>query len=309
MTEFKRLPLDKNGKLTKGGFALKSPRNLVFISQKKMGKTLTASNQPKILIADCEGGTKDFGFPVNNKVDITKFDGVEEYRLTTKYGWIPMGLFQMVDELKAANNMTEYWKLFNQLDEKQDEESYKAVLECINKMPFPILMMDTITTFTEVSNSAALWEYNYSMKEDKKKDNIKRVDEYGGVRYIRAKFEQVKNFVEQNAAPFIIYSGHIAEKKKVFKKTDDDISTVDIDLDGLLSKIFTVRATAVGVFIRNNEGCFLDFTKKDESDTGIRTAHLSNKVIKIADYVSAEQLEKAITPKTYWQNIYPEIKF
>ena len=70
-----------------------------------------------------------------------------------------------------------------------------------------------------------------------------------------------------------------------------------------------MRATAVGVFIRNNDGCFLDFTKKDESDTGIRTAHLSNKIIKIADYAKSEDLEKGITPKTYWNTIYPELNF
>lgn len=308
-TTFKRLPLDLNGDLVKKDFALKSPRNLVFISQKKTGKTLTAANQSKILILDAEGGTKDFGFPVNNKVDINKYDGDQEFMKTNKFGWLPMGLFQVVDELKKANDMTTYWKLFNELDEKADKKSYDDLVAHINKMPFPIVMIDTITSFIDVSNSAALYEYNQSVKKESQKTDIKRVDEYGGVRLIRRKFDEVKSFVEQNAAPFIIHAGHIAEKKKVFKKSEEDISTIDIDLEGVLSKIFTVKSTAIGVFLRTNDGCFLDFTKKDESDTGNRAAHLSNKIVKIADYIKAEDLEKGKVPNTYWNTIYPELKF
>ena len=40
---------------------------------------------------------------------------------------------------------------------------------------------------------------------------------------IEAKFEEVKRFVEQNAAPMIVYAGHIAEKKKVFRKSESYI--------------------------------------------------------------------------------------
>lgn len=309
MTEFKRLPLNEKGELIQGKYSLKSPRNLIFISNKKTGKTLTAANQPKILIADCEEGTLDFGFPVNNKVNILKYSGEEEFKKTNKYGWLPMGLFQLVDELKQANNMEEYWKLFNVLQDKGDEESYNNLVAHINKMPFPILMMDTITSFIDVSNSAALYEYNSSVKADSRKSDIKRVDEYGGVRYIRRKFDEVKNFVEQNAAPMIVYSGHISEKKKVLKKSEEDLTTVDIDLEGVLSKIFTVKASSIGIFLRTNEGCFIDFSKREESDLGNRAAHLSNKLIKIADYISAEKLEKGETPKTYWEKIFPEIKF
>ncbi|MCA9381243.1 hypothetical protein KC678_03180 [Candidatus Dojkabacteria bacterium] len=307
--KFSRLPLNEKGELIKGECSLKSPTNLVFISQKKTGKTLTASNQPKILIADCEGGTKDFGFPVNNQVNVLKYEGEEAFKKTNKYGWLPMGLFQLVDELKQANDMTTYWRLFNEFDDRKDKATYEALVKHINKMPFPILMLDTITSFIEVSNSAALHEYNKNVKPESRKTDIKRVDEYGGVRLIRRKFEEVKQFVEQNAAPFIIFAGHIAEKKKVFKKSEDDISTVDIDLEGVLSKIFTVKASAIGIFQRTNEGCFLDFTKRDESDLGVRNAHLSNKVIKLADYISADDLVKGKTPKTYWSTIYPEIEF
>lgn len=306
--KYSRLPLNEKGELVKGEYSLKSPGNLVLISQKKTGKTLTAANKSKILIADCERGTRDFGWPVNNKVDISKYDGKEEFKQTNKYGWIPMGLFQLVDELKAANNMVEYWKLFAELDEKADKNSYDTIIKHINTMPFPILAMDTITSFIEVSNSAALYEYNLSVKPENRKNDIKRADEYGGVRYTRRKFEEIKNFVEQNAAPFIIYFGHIAEKKKVFKKDENDISTIDIDLEGVQSKIFTVRSSAIGIFRRDGDGCFFDFNKKDESDLGNRSGRLSNKIVKIADFIASTELEKGTMPKTYWSEIYPELQ-
>jgi hypothetical protein len=70
-----------------------------------------------------------------------------------------------------------------------------------------------------------------------------------------------------------------------------------------------VKASAIGIFQRTNEGCFIDFTKRDESDLGVRNAHLSNKVIKLADFISSEDLAKGKTPKTYWSTIYPEIEF
>jgi hypothetical protein len=306
---FKRLPLNEKGELIKGEYALKSPRNLVFISQKKTGKTLSAANVPKIMIGDCEKGTIDFGFPVNNKVDLTRYEGTEEFIKVGKYGWLPAGLVQLVDDLGIANKMDVYWKLFEAFDENANKKNYDALIAHIQTMMFPLFFVDTITSFIELSNSAALQEYNMTVKAENRKFDIKKIDDFGGVRMIRSKFSQIKNFIEKNAAPFTIYSGHLAERKKIFRKDPEDISTVDIDLEGVQSKSFTVRANAIGIFQRTNEGCFIDFTKKDESDTGIRVAHLSNKIIKIADYASSEQLEKGIVPKTYWSELYPEVDF
>ncbi len=100
-----------------------------------------------------------------------------------------------------------------------------------------------------------------------------------------------------------------SRKEKSIKEIRRKYIYIDIDLEGVLSKIFTVKASAIGIFQRTNEGCFIDFTKRDESDLGVRNAHLSNKVIKLADFISSDDLEKGKTPKTYWQTIFPEINF
>jgi hypothetical protein len=307
--EFKRLPLDSNGKLIKKGPLLKSPTNLLIVKYPKSGGTLSLCNVPKVLIADAERGTKYFN--ADNVTNLLDEDVADKYVETKKYGWIPQTLFDLVTELDKANNMTEYWKMYTAMEKERDpqvrKKMYEDLVVFINNMPFPILAIDTITSVTELSNKAALYEYNQNVRNPKV--DIKKVDDYGGVKYIRNKFSEIKAFIEQNAAPFIQFHGHVGQKKKVMKKDDEDITALDIALEGLMSTTFTSKADAVATFYRNENGCFLDFSKKEETDLGSRPTHLANKVIKIADLVSDKDLEAGLLPKSYWQEIYPEIKF
>lgn len=302
---FKRLPLNDKGELIKNGWGLKSPRNLVIVKYPKSGATLSLCNVPKTLIADTEKGTEYF--KPNNVTMLLDESVNDKFVSTKKYGFIPQTIFDLVDELKAANKMPEYWEAYAELENERDfskkEELYNALIERINAMPFPILAIDTITSLVAISNEAALYEYNQNIKIPKY--DIKRVDEYGGTQYIRRKFSEIKKFIEQNAAPFIQYHGHVATRKKVLKKGDEDVTALDIALDGVLSTIFTSQSDAVCTFYRDEKGCFLDFLKKDETDLGSRPAHLSNKKIKIADILK----DNETFPKTYWDEIYPEIKF
>lgn len=304
--QFKRLPLTADGKLIKNGWGIKSPRNLVVVKYPKSGSTLSLCNIPKIIIADSELGTQYF--KPDNVANLLDESVADSFVKTNKYGNIPQTIFDLVDELKYANNMTEYWKKYNTLeserDLKQKEILYNELMEFINKMPFPILAIDTITSIVKLSNSAALYEYNIGVKETSKKHDIKRVDEYGGVQYIRRKFNEIKSFIEQNSAPFIQFHGHVSTRKKVLTKSEEDITALDIALDGILSTIFTAQADAVCTFYRDEKGCWLDFLKKEESDLGSRPLHLSNKKIKIADILK----ENEIFPKTYWESVYPELQ-
>lgn len=305
MTEFKRLPLNEKGELIKNGWGLKSPRNLVIVKYPKSGATLSLCNVPKILIADSEKGTEYF--KPDNVALLLDDTVANQFVSTKKYGYIPQTIFDLVDELKKANGMDAYWKALTELENERDikkkEQLYNSLIEMINKMPFPILAVDTITSLVSISNDAALHEYNQNVKTPKY--DIKKVDEYGGSQYIRRKFAEIKKFIEQNAAPFIQYHGHVASRKKVLKKGDEDVTALDIALDGILSTIFTSQSDAVCTFFRDDKGCWLDFLKKDETDLGSRPLHLSNKKIKIADITKDGEL----FPKTYWSEIYPEITF
>jgi hypothetical protein len=308
--KYKRLPLGEDNQLLNlGDIRIKSPKNLVIISFPKSGKTKTIVNVPKILIADAEKGTEYFN--ANNKVNLLD-DNTEGQFVQTKnnkYGYIPKTIYDLVIELYQANKMSDYWALQNKFDIERDltikQSLYEELISKINEMPFPIVALDTITSLVSLSNAAALYEYNLHMKPENRKADIKRIDEYGGVSKIRTKFNDIKNFIEQNASPFIIYMGHIGMKKKLINKSAEEATVLDIALEGVLSTIFTSKADSVCTFYRNETGCWLDFTKKEETALGSRPAHLSNQLIKIADILQ----EGEETPITYWQKIYPEINF
>jgi hypothetical protein len=309
MTEqlFKRLPLDEQGNLIKNGFGIKSPRNLVIVKYPKSGGTLSLCNVPKILILDAEDGTDYFSPDNVSKLMDKSVEG--QFISTKKYGWLPKTLFDVIDELSTANKMDEYWKRYTNLENERDlvkkEQLYNELIDFINSMPFPIVAIDTITSIINISNSAALHEYNYNVKETSQKADIHRVDDYGGAQYVRRKFAEVKRFIEQHAAPFIQYHGHIGMKKVTLKKSDKDLTALDIALEGVISTTFTAKADAVCTFFRDKEGCWLDFAKQQETDLGSRPIHLSNKKLKIAEIMKPDE----IYPKSYWNLIYPEISF
>lgn len=304
--KFKRLPINDEGQLLDlGSIRIKSPQNLVIVKYPKSGSTMSLVQVPKFLIADSENGTSYF--IANNKVNL--LDGVVEGKFvqTKKYGYIPKTIHDLVTELYLANGMAEYWQIKNSFDIERNlqvkQSLYEKLVFKINSMPFPVVAIDTITSIVNLSNAAALYEYNLGVKPESRKEDIKRVDEYGGSLYIRRKFNELKRFIEQNTCPFLQYHGHISMRKKVLKKGEEDISTVDIALEGLLSTIFTAQADAVCVFHRQEDGCYLDFTKKDESDMGSRVLTLSNKKIKIAELLK----ENEEYPVTHWDLVYPEL--
>jgi hypothetical protein len=302
---FRKLPLDENGKLLENNFCIESPESLIIISFPKTGKTLSMINKPNFLIGDSEKGTSYF--KPKNYVNLLTFGGNEEFVKLKSGTYVPAGLFQTVDELNKANRMKEYWELKQKLEDAvvADQEAvYKDLLAHIKGMPFPIFVGDTVTSLQDLNLKAALREYNDRFPT-KTKTDIKKADDFGGVGYIRANFTGIKNFVENNAAPFKVWNGHIKEKKKILRKTQDEVSAVDMALDGIVPTLFTAKADAVCTFTRDDNGCYLDFKKKEESDLGSRPYHLSNKRIKIAEPLK----EGEMYPKTYWERIYPELSF
>lgn len=302
---FRKLPLDEHGKLIANNFCIQSPENLVIVSFPKTGKTLSMVNTPNFLIGDGERGTRYFR--PKNYVNLLTFEGNEEFVKLKSGTYVPTGVFQTVDELNKANRMKEYWELNQKLEdavEADQEMIYKDLLAHIQAMPFPIFVIDTITSFQELNAKASLKEYNDRFPA-KPKTDITKVDEYNGVSYVRSNFAGIKAFIENNAAPFKIWNGHIKEKKKILKKSQDEISAVDIALSGILPTMFTSKADAVCTFTRDEKGCFLDFQKKEESDMGSRPFHLSNKLIKIAEPLKKDEMY----PETHWDKIFPELKF
>jgi len=210
--------------------------------------------------------------------------------------------------------MPTYWKLYAEFKESRGEERkklYDQVMTHILKMKFPIFAIDPITDLQGILHAAALADYINQFKPATPKNSIKRVDDYGGSQYIRRTVFGVKRFIEKNASPFVLYTGHIKEKKKILNKGEDSISVADMDFEGTLSTIFTQKSDANGIFYRDKHGCWLDFQRRDEDvDFDSRPPHLANKKIKIADIHEYDGENNVIKKgKTYWEQIYPELKF
>lgn len=308
---YKKLPLTDKGMLLEKAPLLQGPRSLVIISFPKSGKTDNMCGVPNFLIGDCEDGAAYF--EGSNDVDLKKFNGPHAHYKTKSGAFIPAGLYETCQELYRANNMKLFNTLVDELKLTRSKAVHTKLVKVLQDMPFPIFVVDTLTHFIKLVYEAALAEYNEALDPSKHKGDIKRADNYGGVQYIRRAVEDIKSFIEKNAAPFIVYNGHIKMKKSVLNKSDEEISTVDLALEGTLPTIFTSHASAVCTLYRDDTGVHLDFQKKGEDDTDARPRHLGGNIIKIADLHEFQTIDDVRSiktkGKTYWDRIYPELKF
>lgn len=302
--KFKKLPLDDNMKPVTKPKLFKSPRSNVIISVPKSGKTNAMINKEKLLICDAENGTGYFD--ANNVANIAVHEGDSVTLIPGQEYHVPTGLFELAQEIKEVNSMLAFRKLVDQWDKTPNKKLFEEIHELVDKMVYPIAVIDTLTGFTSHVYECALADYNRLL--NKKKTDIKKVDNYGGAQYIRRSFETIKGFIERNIAPFIIYTGHIKLKKSSIVKADEDIMVEDLALEGIIPTIFTSSADAVGVFYRNDEGCYISYKKKGDSDQDARCEILANRIIKISDLHQFDD-NGVITKhgKTYWDLVYPEI--
>ena len=304
-----KLPLDDNGDLIPYHVRLKSPRNLIIMSMRKSGKTDSMIDNPNFLIGDCEKGTEYF--EGSNKVNLLTYNESDKAGPFTRLknnNIIPTGLFQTVMELQEENNMKLFRTLEKQYEASPTEQNFNELMKCILLMKFPIFVIDTITSFMKMVESCALFEYNLNLNPTtKKKTNIKKVDNYNGAKYIRNTLEELKGFIE-TAAPFIVYNAHTKLRKASLEKHDEEMTTVDIDLEGSLPGIFSSRADALGFLYRDEEGVWLDFKKREESDLDARPRHLMGKLFKIADLHELDTAGDLVKKgETHWKELYPEL--
>lgn len=311
--EYKLIPVDKNGKKKDISVQmLDSPRSLVIISSPKRGKTDSMisreGEESRILVMDYEEGSayREASNIVSLKEDLSSM----KFHQITKMGTfsVPKRTFDTVMELSVANNMKEFNELHEKfvrsMDLKEKESIKKDIKALIKKMPFPIISIDTVTSFQEQVFAAALNDYN--LGTSRPKTDISMADSYNGVRYKRAAFKSIKKFIETYAAPFIIWSGHLAMKKITLAKDESEITVPDMALEGQLPVIFTTDASGVARFHRDDDGCFLDFLGHENGDQDCRVPRLGGLKVKISD-LHVRKDNKFILGKTYWEEIYPDV--
>lgn len=309
MTEYKRIFFNKEGVLEERLPPIESPKSTIIISKPKTGKTMLFANSPKVIIADCDPGGGSSYMKINNVVNISAHLGIEDF-VNVGGTFIPMGLAELIGDLTKANNMKEYNSLTKLWELAPSKENKEKLQKCIANMKFPILVIDTLTHFTYMIYQAALLEYKNlytNSKTAQSKTDIRRVDDYGGVQHIRRTYTNIKHFIETHAAPCIVYTGHVKNKTRVLKKTGDEISVADLDLEGSLGTIFTSAADAVGTCYRDEEGLWFDFQKKYDDDQDARPIHLANKLIKVSDIHTFNEDGTITKGKTYLEKIFPDI--
>lgn len=301
-----RLPLTPDGELANDTkFRLMSPATMIIVSPPLMGKTMSMINVNKFLIADADKET-DYYPHCRNYVKIVS-NAKEESFVTLKSGVvIPSILFDVVAELRRVNHMEKFtrWKelLEKALPQEEKVKIFRALKKLINSMPFAVTAWDSLTSLQELNNRASLHGYNMTVSPENRKKDIRKADSYSGVKYTRPNFYGLLEFI-QSASPFCIYTAHVKEKKNIIEKEASQIAPLDIALEGILPHTITSRMAAVGIFNRNENGCFLDFQKRAETDIGARPPHLANKVIKISDY----QSDPNILPERYWKDVYIDL--
>lgn len=317
MSDFKLLPI-QDGKLVTKEALFDSPASMVSMGPVKSGKTRQVANQPKHIILDFEKGTNLF--PINNKVSLfVNLEKGENSLETVKFQnfHVPKRLLEAIAELRKCNKMEEFNTLRDAYEYETNPEKLKElkerVLALIKEMTFPIVTVDTLTNgFKDQAYACALANYKTEFEKSaaaQSKNNISKVDNFGGVAFKRASLANLKSFIERYAGPFIIWNGHIALNKDTLSKEDEEITIPDLDLEGKSKNIFTSNCDAVARFYRKDkDGCYLDFQKVGNNDQGTRVQRLSHQKIKIADFDELDESNVTTSHgKTYWERIYPEV--
>lgn len=101
-------------------------------------------------------------------------------------------------------------------------------------------------------------------------------------------------------APYRIYAAHVAEKYIKDKNTREQVIGEELFLTGKLKNIFATKVTALGKLIADNEKRYINFEVLNDSIiAGSRAPFLKEKIL-----VSEKQSDDSI--RTYWENIYDE---
>ncbi len=132
--------------------------------------------------------------------------------------------------------------------------------------------------------------------------NWRYVTELGeghGWRWPREWFmNQIKLF--QSLAPYRIYVAHIKDKY-TGKQGDDFITTHEVNLTGKLKSILTANVTSIAKLVPEGNKRYLSFETPDENTIMGSRAPLKGKIL-----ISEQMEDDSI--KTYWENIYPNLK-
>lgn len=256
-----------------------SPRDLVIISQPKMGKSAIFG---------------DFSVKYNGLVFNLEKGGYE-YIDARK---VDIHIDETTSDLDAFFN---YIKLRNTLLK--------------NKGKYDVLLIDGLSDLDKMSDIGGTLAYMDSVigknfntiktkagtvKLDPNHPDFKSVltlADGAGYWYTRKWFlNQIEMFRE--IAPYRIYAAHVAEKYIKDKSTRDEVVGHELFLTGKLKNIFATKVTALGKLIAEDEKRYVNFEVLNDSIiAGSRAPFLKGKIL-----LSEKQKDDSII--TFWENIF-----
>lgn len=268
-----------------------SPKVLTLYGKPKIGKTTIISGLPNALILDFENGC--------------------EY-LETNY--------MQIIGLKLPRETPEQTELRHKAEKYYLIEVRDALRLTPNKYEF--LVFDTATKLSEMCMWEATYTYmNSTMGKNANKwtledEQLSRGKVQAGTYKPREKWETVVDILGQNGwrwlwneyrdwiaaftplVPQIILIAHV-KTSRVIKKADVEVESKDLALTGTIRDITTREISdAVGYIYREENKCFISFHSDDTTESGSRSAKLSDKTILISEKLENGEI------LVHWNEIY-----
>lgn len=258
-----------------------SPRDLVLISQPKMGKSAIFGDfsvKYNGLVFNLEKG--GYEYIDARKIDIHKDETTSDVEAFYNYiGYrdnllAEKGKYDMliIDGLSDLDKMSEIGGTLMYMD--------STIGKNFNKKDK-----------TDVRKNAPRWNPG-----DAKFKSVLTLADGAGYWWTRKWFlAQIELFRE--ISPYRMYAAHIVEKY-IKDNSKEEVTSMEIALTGQLKRIFATKVTALGKLIAKDSQRFINFEVLNDSIiAGSRAPFLKNKIL-----LSEKQTDDSIV--TYWDNIF-----
>lgn len=255
-----------------------APRDLVIISQPKMGKSCILGDfsvKYNALVLNLEKGGYEY-------IDARKINIYDD---------------ELTSDIDAFYN---YIKIRNLLLENKGKYDGLLIdglsdLDRMSELGGTLAYMDTVIgkNFNRVSKGST-----EKLKPDHPKfKSVLTLADGAGYAYTRKWFlEQIKLF--RQIAPYRIYAAHVADKY-IKDKSKEQVIGQELFLTGKLKNIFATKVTALGKLVADGNERHINFEVLNDSlIAGSRAPFLKGKIL-----VSTETDGKV---ETHWENIFSQ---
>lgn len=249
-----------------------NPRQLLIVSQPKVGKTHLALQLPNALFIDLENSTEFYAGQANI------FNTQKNYAEYAETEQTPMPY-----EIYVA-------KYLHSIVEAAKE----------NGPQYDYIIVDTATALQDIAEVVATLRYKRTpMGKTFKEDTILTMAHGGGYLHLREMFKKLYDQLRPACKECLILLAHPKDSNIVVN--GKDLQAVQLNLSGKLAQIVTSKMDAMATMYRKENANInvLNFrTSNKDTISGARVPHLKNKEIEISE------LKEDGTFVSHWDQIF-----